>query len=141
MKIKKWNNEIANETNDFATLMALPIDEIHIQPRYLFHSKNCVFRPSHDDSRKIAKSVLVLLLPTLTGKTFSINLASKPVHNLKTDYLKDVFLNSLEKSIECGYKIFLIVLDGASTSVKFVKTTNKVLNPTTNDKPTPAAQL
>ena len=34
-----------------------------------------------------------------------------------------------------------IVLDGASTNVKLVKTTNKVLNPTTNDKHAPAAQL
>ena len=42
MKIKKLNNEIVNETTDFATLMALRIDEIHIQPRHLFRDKNCV---------------------------------------------------------------------------------------------------
>ena len=43
--------------------------------------------------------------------------------------------------MECGYEMLPIILDGASTNVKLVKTTNKVLNPTTNGKPTPATQL
>ena len=100
-----------------------------------------MFGPSHEDAQKLAKAVLVLLLTTLTVKKISINLASKPVHILKTRYLKEMFLNSLDKSMEHGHDIFQIILDGASTNVKLVKTTNKALNPTTNDKPTLAAQL
>lgn len=67
--------------NECATLMALHVDEIRIQPRHLFRNQNCVFGPSQDDPKQLAKSVLVFLLSTLTGKKILINLGSKPIHN------------------------------------------------------------
>ena len=68
MKTKNHKNEIKKDMNEFATLMALHVDEIHIQPRHLFRNKNCVHGPSRDDPKQLAKSVLVFLLSTLTGE-------------------------------------------------------------------------
>ena len=50
-------------------------------------------------------------------------------------------MDALDKLIECGYEILLILLDGASINTKLVKTTNKMLNPTINNKLEPAARL
>lgn len=119
--------------------MALHVNEFHIQPRHLFRNKNCVFGPSSDDPKQLAKLVLVFLLSTLTGKKISINLGSKQVHNLKTEFLKSCLMRCLDKAIECGYKILPIILDGALTNAKVLRITNKAMNPATNGNPTPNA--
>jgi hypothetical protein len=100
--------------------MALHLDEINIQSRHIFRNKTSMFGPSHNDPEKLAKSMQVFLLSTLTGEKISINLCSKPVCNMNAEYLKDVLLLCLDKASSNDIKIVPIIIDGGSTNNKLL---------------------
>lgn len=119
--------------------MALHIDEINIQVRHTFRN-NSLSGPSHNDCKKIANSMLMFLITTLTGAERSINLCSKPVCNLNSEYLHRTLISCLSKAKECGYEVLPIIFDGASTNMKVVKELLKQVNEK-NEEPSSIAEL
>ena len=107
--------------------MALHIDEINIQSRHLFRNQS-THGPSTNDPEKLANSMLVFLMSKLTGSKKSINLCTKPVHNLKAECLHNMLTHCLNKANECNYEIIPIIMDGASVNVKVAKKLLRPLN-------------
>ena len=84
--MKNIYNSIKPTICDFSIITALYIDEINIQARHLFRSKTSLFSLFYDELEYLAKSILILMLSTLTSKKTSINLICKLVHNLKHNF-------------------------------------------------------
>ena len=65
--------------------------------------------------------LFLLLLTTLEGQKLPINFCSKPVHNLKGDYLHKILIWYLVKAKECGFDMVPIIFDRASENAKVAK--------------------
>ena len=61
---------------------------------------------SHNDATNLAKNALALMLSILTGNKLPTNITSKPVHNLKCEFLNEMFFSELAKFIACGCSVF-----------------------------------
>ena len=64
----------------------------------------------------------------------SINVASKPVHEIKTDYLTEKLLECLNKSDHCGCEVVPIILDGAPVNSKLARDLLQSVNPNDDAK-------
>ena len=71
--------------------------------------------------------MLVFLLTALTGK-ISINLCSKSVHNLKSDYLHKILLSWLEKVKGWNFEMTPTMFDGTPINVKVARMLPKALS-------------
>ena len=71
----------------------------------------------------------------------SINLCSKPVCNMKAEWLRQVLFPSLEKGSECDFKIRAIILDGATTNTKLVRSILTTINADQTKVPLPELKL
>ena len=88
----------------------------------LSHSnKAYAFGTSTNDTEEMANSTQVFLLTTLHGKKHRINLCSKPVCNMKSEYLQSVIIECIERSISSYFYIAPIILDGASIHSKLMR--------------------
>ena len=67
MSKMNYENNVTSIVNNFKLMMALHIDEINIFARHL-HRNNTIHGPSLNDSKNLAKAMLVFLLTTLTGE-------------------------------------------------------------------------
>ena len=77
--------------------------------------------PSHNDARNLANSILVFSMSKLTESKKCINLYTKPVSNLKAEYLCEMLLYYLDKDTEYNYEIIPIIMVRASVNTKMAK--------------------
>ena len=80
-----------------------------------------MFGPSHNDLVNLAKSMQVFLLSTLTSEKISINLCSKPVCNVKAEWLKDALLSFFDEVSSNDIKILPIIIDRGLTNNKLLR--------------------
>ena len=74
-------------------------------------------------------------------KKMSINLCSKPVCNLKHEYLHQILGSCLEKADRTGFEILPIIMDGASVNVKVARMLLDELSEKVHGKSTPIPEL
>ena len=121
-------------------VMDLHIYAIIIQARHLSRNK-ILSGPSTNDPENLEKSMLIFSLTTLTGEKRSINLCTKPVHNLKGDYLHKILIKNLVKVKEYGFDVAPVIFDEAVTNVKLAKKLLKLKNESKNNTSISAAML
>ena len=84
---KKYNNVFKNNEIKNNNVVTLYLDEINIAIMLLFTNKARTFGISVNNAEEIANPIQVFLLTTLHGKKYRINLCSKPMFNMKSEYL------------------------------------------------------
>lgn len=102
-------------------VMDLHLNEVRVIARHSFSNKSHHFGAADNDVEELAAAMQCYLMTTSTGKKISINLASKPVHKMKTDYLTKKLLEHLNKSDHCGCQAVPIILDGAPVNSKLAR--------------------
>ena len=110
------NNEIKNNN-----AVASRLDNINIATMLSHTNEAYALRTSTNNAEEMTNSIQVFVLTTLHGKKHRINLCSKPVCNMKSEYLQSVLIECLEKSANSDFNIVPIILDGASINCKLMR--------------------
>ena len=110
----KTNDNLLLDDVSQRKMMALHLDEIHVQSTNTFSDKVNFFGPSHNDPKELASSIQAFLLSTLTGKKTCVNLCSMPVHNMGSECLQAKLIECLDKAKNCDFTVLPIAIDGAS---------------------------
>ena len=98
-----------------------------------FTNKAYAFGRSENNDEEMANSMQVFLLITLHGKKHRINLCSKHVCNVKSEFLQLILNECLDKSANSDFEIVPIILDSASIDCKLMRSllTLEKVNPKT----------
>ena len=84
-----------------------------------------------------SSSLIKLAAKESNNNKKEINPCSKPVFNLKTEYLHKILLSCLKKLKDYNFQIMPIIMDGASMNVKVTRILLKELSSKTEGKLTP----
>lgn len=117
----KYNNVLKNNEIKNNNLVALHLDEINIAAMLLYTNKACALGMSTNNPEEMVNSIQEFLLIVLHGKKHRISLCSKPVCNMKIEYLQSVLIECLEKSANLDFNIVPIIADGASINCKLMR--------------------
>ena len=101
--------------------MALHLDEISVFVRMIFSRKINVFGSAGNITDELATSMQVFLMSSLTGKKVNINLCSKYVTKMNSNYLKDFLFLVSTKANSCGHDIILRIMESTSMSSKLLR--------------------
>ena len=101
--------------------MALHLDEINIIARMTFSHKINFFSSAENIIYELDTPMQVFLMSSLTGKKVNINLCSKSVTKMNSNYLKDFLFLVSTKANSCGHDIILRIMESTSMSSKLLR--------------------